>query len=721
MRVLIAALTLFWLQSAAALPGWIDGSHDIFMTKKLNAATSRYRDYPVFWWNFVVIEGEVTEHQLEAICAELNRDWKGSLSKLPCALDAAELARLTKDWVTDLPRRIPYPGNARMQQQLNSTLAKAGMPMSRDLLELLRRDPLNSLADLQERVRSRARFKIPARGGMILDPSSKMAWMPVQLNFSPADSARTAQLISVFDSLCARTESCRNISMFGPHFATAENEQRIRADIGAVSTAGTIALFLLAGFVIFTRRHRLALLIPILLAGLALATAATVAVFGKIHGITLAFGPGIVGLAMDYGVHAVFLNPRSKSTWRSNRAGLITTLVILFMMMFSAIPLLRQLMFFSALGLIISYLLFYVLLYNRPTWFETPAYNFTPKSWRPGEWLAIGMIAGVFSLLALNLSLGVQQMNFESSGTKQLREWFAANSASLPPYWIEEDLEDPLASSHLAKAWAAENQIAFEGAANFLPAKEDQEENLQTWRAVLCPENKIPLTPVQKKFFQPFFESLTCASLTPRNLKDTPDYIADLGHGGQWLSLMFPANEEQVAAVKAKYRSAGTPREVFSEFPRVFVKELSWMIPVSLIGALLFLWNHFRSVRGTFLSIVPFLSGAGCFALVALAFNFNLTFISLIGLLMVFGFSLDYGIFVVDLLRAKNEGKFGVWSALSVCSFAALAGFAPLVFARHPVLNDLGQALLWGSLGTYVGTFWGIPALFRWLNKEETA
>ncbi len=90
-----------------------------------------------------------------------------------------------------------------------------------------------------------------------------------------------------------------------------------------------------------------------------------------------------------------------------------------------------------------------------------------------------------------------------------------------------------------------------------------------------------------------------------------------------------------------------------------------------------------------------------------------LSFISLIGLLMVFGFSLDYGIFVVDLMRHRNEGKFGVWSALGVCSFSAVAGFAPLVFAGHPVLNDLGQILLWGSVGTFIGTFWGIPGLYR--------
>jgi predicted exporter len=102
----------------------------------------------------------------------------------------------------------------------------------------------------------------------------------------------------------------------------------------------------------------------------------------------------------------------------------------------------------------------------------------------------------------------------------------------------------------------------------------------------------------------------------------------------------------------------------------------------------------------------------------ALIMNLPVSFISLIGLLMVFGCSLDYGVFVMDFLLYRGEDKPGVWSALSLCAFATIAGFAPLVFAKHPVLNDLGQALLWGTLGTYIGSLWGIPSVYQMFKRK---
>jgi hypothetical protein len=521
-------------------------------------------------------------------------------------------------------------------------------------------------------------------------------------------------LLQGLKELCQSLSGCGGAWVFGPHFSTLENEQRIRDDIGVVSLVGTLSLVVLAIFVIVTHRWRLVLLMPVLLLGLGLAAAMTVAVFGKIHGITLAFGPGIVGLAMDYGVHAVFMDPRSKATWKSNLAGLLTTLVILVILIFSQIPLLRQMMFFSAFGLILSFLIFYAFLHLWPRVFETKPYGFTPKTWRAGEWLAIGMLAAAPLVALRPPELSIQHLNYESARTVELRNWFVKHTTSLQPYWLEENGADPLAVSHATRAWAEAEKIPYEGPANFLPREEEQSKNTESWNALCAHPPKFKFTPVQERFFAPFFERTGCRNLGARDLhNDPPDYLKDFLAQGQWASLLFPSSDAQVEKLKARFPQATTPREIFSEFPKIFMRELAWMVPLAFLLALVFLFFHFRTVGFTLLSIVPFLTGVGCYAIVAVAFQLPLSFISLIGLLMVFGFSLDYGIFVVDLMREHNENKFGVWSALSVCSFSAVAGFAPLVFAGHPVLNDLGQTLLWGSLGTFIGTFWGIPGLYR--------
>lgn len=719
LQLLLLLILLLPLSSPAGT-ALIDQSHEIFLTEKLSTVTKSFREYPIFWWDFVTLEGDIKREAVPSFCDHLAQEWKQEIKKLPCNFKPETLSALTHDWLEDLPRRQPMPEPAKIKTDMNSVLVKAAMPLPRDFLNLLRTDPFNALGDLRSRLEARSQFNRPVEGGAVFDEASHRVLIPVQLSYSPAESARTKKLLEELPRACAATEGCKSADMFGPHSSTLENEARIREDIGSVSSVGTAGMLLLCLFIFFSGRWRLALLMPILLAGLGLATLATIWMYGKIHGITLAFGPGIAGLAMDYGVHAVFLNPRSKQTWRSNLAGLLTTIVILLIMLFSAIPLLRQMMFFSLLGLCLSFLLFFLILHKWPKWFETKPYNITPFQWRPGEWLALVLLAASPLVFFRPLALGVSHLNYESPRTAELRSWFTGLASASSPYWVEEDTADPLNSAHKTRAWAAQNKIDYEGLAAYLPSATEQQNNLQSWRSSFCPERRLEVDATMGGFFEPFFEFVSCGRLQPRDpTKSIPDYAADFQHGGRWVSLLFPSKKEDIAAIRAQFPTATTPRDVFEAFPRIFLYELLWMVPVAMLGAFVFLWRHFHNVKFAGLALVPFFTGVGCYALVSVLLQLQLSFIALIGLLMVFGFSLDYGIFVVDLLHAKNEHKFGVWSALTVCSFATLAGFAPLVFARHPVMDDLGQALLWGSLGTYLGTYWGIPALFRRLEKES--
>jgi predicted RND superfamily exporter protein len=100
--------------------------------------------------------------------------------------------------------------------------------------------------------------------------------------------------------------------------------------------------------------------------------------------------------------------------------------------------------------------------------------------------------------------------------------------------------------------------------------------------------------------------------------------------------------------------------------------------------------------------------------------------ISVLGLLMVFGFSIDYGVFSTDLYQKNsealskmslNELEHSVFSTLSLAAFTNLVGFFPLVFTQHVVLHQLGYALFFGTVGTYIGTIWGVPYLLKPRDK----
>jgi predicted RND superfamily exporter protein len=143
------------------------------------------------------------------------------------------------------------------------------------------------------------------------------------------------------------------------------------------------------------------------------------------------------------------------------------------------------------------------------------------------------------------------------------------------------------------------------------------------------------------------------------------------------------------------------------------------MAPMSLFLATLLLALYYRRVYPTLLGLIPFFSGLGLFALGAVIFQFKFSFITIIALVMVFGCSIDYGVFAVDLAIGKKRSVTGVWTALSLSALVTVIGFIPLIFCKHPVLSALGQPLVLGTVGTYLGTVWGISGCVKFIKKFE--
>ncbi len=710
MRIFTALMPLIFLSSwSAADPRWLETTYDTFLTSELKSTVSNYRDYPLFWWNFIVIEPSSNSQAVAATICEAIGESR-AVAKLPCHFNLKSIKELAESWIADTPLRRNFPG-AAFELQWQSAMAKAALPLPRELLEWLRRDPMNELEDLRLRLESRTTASFTRKGGLLLEESTGRVLIPVQLAFSPTESERTAAFVKILESLCQKT-ACPGLHMFGPHVGNMENEMQIRADLNAVSIAGIVALIGLFAFIIYRRRERLLLLFPIMGLGVAAAAVLTVLVFGKIHAITLSFGPALVGLALDYGIHAAFLNPAAKATWRSNFMALITSLVIMTLLGFSSVPLLRQMMFFAVAGLIFSYALFYWAMTKYPRQFSVPSFSLTPKASTPLAILSSVLAAAVALLFWQPLRLDLKQMNFQTAKSAELTSWFTEKNGLDSPYTMIENEADPVESSHVAKAWAKAQGIRYEGLANDLPPPSEQKKHQATWKT-FCEGDYFRRHSDAERFFPPFI-NLVCGDRPA-----VPPYLADFHSGGKWLGVFFAADDAQGEIIKQKFPSAASPREMIVAFPRVFADELRWMLPIALLGSLIFLTLYYRNFLLAALAALPFACGVGTFALVTIAFGLPINFISLMGLLMVFGFSVDYGIFAVDYMKSPGPERAGVWSALTFCAVTTVAGFAPLALAAHPVLNSLGHALLWGSIGTYIGSFWGVPAGFKLIAGRD--
>jgi predicted RND superfamily exporter protein len=92
-----------------------------------------------------------------------------------------------------------------------------------------------------------------------------------------------------------------------------------------------------------------------------------------------------------------------------------------------------------------------------------------------------------------------------------------------------------------------------------------------------------------------------------------------------------------------------------------------------------------------------------------------MSFMTLLGLFLIYGLSVDYGIFSTDLFTesdksTKTESSFNF--GLILTWLTNFLGFAPLLMCRHPILKDLGLVLVIGMIGVFYGTFFVVPAVF---------
>ncbi|MCU0671796.1 MAG: MMPL family transporter [Myxococcota bacterium] len=190
--------------------------------------------------------------------------------------------------------------------------------------------------------------------------------------FSPFEVARSRHLDfaieAAFDVVNEAEGDVLRLERAGVHRLAVTSEATIRGDIERVSMAGSIGVVLL--MLLLFRSPRLLVLgaLPLLGGGIA-AVAAVQLLFGAIHGLTLAFGATLLGVALDYVAHlfthlhlaparGAFAGP---ATARRLAPGLYlgaaTTVAGLVGLAWTSFPGIRQMAVFTSVGVTVALLL----------------------------------------------------------------------------------------------------------------------------------------------------------------------------------------------------------------------------------------------------------------------------------------------------------------------------------------------------------------------------
>lgn len=722
----LIAVACAGIGSQPAKAAWFDKSHDIFFPPQFRDKIAVQQEFPVFWWNFMVIEpgpDGPNWPMLHRLCKRLKEQVPALLSSAECDQGLKDFGPFVRDWARDLPLRETRPGDRQIIESLNSALAQASLPTGDSgLLPILRVDPLGSWRNLKDLAEKKSPIHMERVSGFFLDQDTKRVIIPWQAAFLPGNTATMRKLREVIQkevqAECGDTPECGRWTLVGPHPAPLQNEEQVTQDSSRVSLVGALILLLGGIALALSGRGRLFWLVPPVLAAVGLAALITIAVFGSIHGLTLSFGTAIIGLALDYGINGA-LNASNRRIWRTNVVGLMTTLAGLVVLMGSSIPLLRQMMFFATSGLLVAFAGYYVLITRYPQFFGIKMIFEAP---RPGPLKKVAVGALLVCSLAggawLRPDLNMSQFDFRDTASRESMIWLFKRLNLRSPLFLVHDESDALDKARKEKQWSASQGVPVENVANYLPTAQEQAAHLRSWQNSDCETFKKSLSSSQVGFFRPFLETQACSRENRTSLPEAA-YLNHLRSGTQWITLFLPENDAQESKVRARYPDALSMREVVSSFPNILQEELTWMAPLSFLIVLLLHFAYYRNVRYSLLAVLPFFTGMGTVTVAIWLFGYPFSFVSVMAAVIVFGFSLDYGIFATDACRQSRDpnGARGVWTAVPLSAFATLSGFAPLLFCRHPVLKHLGQTLFFGGLGTYVGAVWGIPWLAPLIEK----
>ncbi len=717
MKLFFLLLSFFLSEKAAA--AWIESDVSRFLPDKLRQEVLAPTAYPAFWWNTLWIKNGAQDgisEKSQELCRRMRAAPSPHVQRIECLQEASDYLPLVKEWVKALPLRENFPGVEKLSAKLRANLAMAFLDSRSSEFEIMRHDPLRSWENFARRIQDR----FDSEGGMTLLPGSRDLLIPILFSQNASDASRFHELISSWER---EAESLQlQVALIGPHNAARSNQAQVISDLSLVSYLSLPVFFILALLLWCRRRGAYFLLLLIPLFSVVLAAGLLILFQGSVHALTLSFGGGLIGLGLDYGIHAAFSSNQQK-VWRSNRIGLLTTLTALLCLSASKIPLLSEMMIFASLGLICSYLLYRSLFYFSASAFKMKAFSLVPR-FRGFATLSIifALCTLLLPLSRVDLSLG--QFEFKSSNQKEAENSLWKHLPNqMPFYWIHESAEDALLQSSKIHSIAGTVGAEAQTLGDLIGNARDFQSNLQSWKAG-CQELLPRLSPQLKNLFDPFLQS-ACASVFFQDtslsleevIKELPLLTGTLLSKNQAISLIvFPGgnSQEGISIVRDTLPAFQSLREVVSVFPRILSQDLSRLLPLVFILNFLILAFHYRRLLPILTSFLPFLSGLGAALLAHLLLGEAFSFVSLMAAVLLFGLSLDYGIFATDsAVRDIAVRDQDLETTLLLNAATTVCGFLPLIFCEHPVLKHLGITLFFGSLATYLSATTAVPALLK--------
>lgn len=530
-------------------------------------------------------------------------------------------------------------------------------------------------------------------------------------------------------------------------FARAER-RRMQSETVLIGAASTLGIAFLALWV-FRSPRPLALGYFSVACGLLTGTAAVLAVFGRIHGLTVAFGSSLLGAAVDYALHYAAHHRLPDVPWNSEKAlaairpslilGTLTGVISYAALGMTPLPGLRQMALFSSVGLATS---LWAVLAAGPVFLRAPGRPAPPPSllgvmdaaarfW--GRWRGrrAALPAAVAALFLVSVA-ACFKVRFDDNPSRLQRPSSAllaedavvrraAGSQELGRLAIvhgttqEEVLRRQEVLGEALSALAAEGKVvSFRGLAPFLPSAARMAENRGLLKDVFLPKAAalrgglaslgFPAG-AAKEFLQDIGSPLPAFSLAQwlaspvseglRNL-----WLGETPRGFFAVALLGGVSDE--AAVRARLDGLAGVRyhnkaAEYTGFLKQYRRRALGLVAAAyalILGVMVFRYGF---SGGAAVTLPCLFSGL----LTALVLPGPLNLMHVLGMVLVLGMAVDYAIFFAESAQ-RGEGVRAAGLGISLSTLTTALSFGFLALSGAPALRALGSSVSAGMLFAFL-------------------
>ena len=529
----------------------------------------------------------------------------------------------------------------------------------------------------------------------------------------------------------------------GPSVFAVQSRKGIKQDATWLSTVG-------AGFVIalllITYRSLTILFLSLvpLVTGLLVAGITVFCTFGFIHGMTLAFGATLIGVAIDYPLHACAHLETGRSAkktimgiWPTIRLGATTTAIGYGAMLFSSFPGLSQLGLFAIVGLLTAA--------ASTRWLLpalAPSKITKPIAW--AAWLPLQDVSSkLFIIVPITMMLSVSYLVLSE---KPFWEMDIANLSPVPQNlrdrdaWLRKDLGAPAVRDMIVVVAPNEQQIleqseglkstleqlvvrghmaGYEMAADYLPSIRLQQSRQQALpdretlqKHLTEAQHNMPFRP---GLFDPFAKSVASSkNLVPlgnQTIQGTPldTKIRTLLYplNDQWVGTILIRDVQNRHAIQDAIHAVPLPSVHFLDLKfesnhmvTTYRQEVLTYLAIGIACLMVILGIGLQSFTKIATVLFPIAASIMLDLSVLHALGERLSLFHLAALLLVFGIGLDYTLFFQRSHKTAVERQQTI-SAIIVCSLTTISVFGLLASSQTPVLRGIGLTAFFGSLSCF--------------------